>query len=192
VGGVLRETMVSWQPEFLLAVQWSTVRRGKESPAKVERSKKRFRALSQSISAEDVAYHRQFLQVVPVGKGFCWIYARKSTGGASRAYGRFKFHGEWVLAHRFALALKLGCSLWKLEGYDAAHAPADVCMGGRCCNPAHLEPKLSDPNRSWDRAKDAEKFGVKPHRTKEQQREMIRSFYPLKVSPSLPDFITLI
>jgi hypothetical protein len=104
--------------------------------------------LTQPITAEEARYHSQFLEAVQFGKGFCWIYVRKSTGGASNAYARFKFHGVWVMAHRFALALKLGQTLWELEGFDAAHAPSDVCIGGRCCNPSHLEAKRSDPNRS--------------------------------------------
>lgn len=166
----------------------------KDSPAKIKRSKERYRALSKSISAEDIAYHSQFLEAVPYGKGFCWFYTRKSVGGASKAYGRFKFHGIWVLAHRFALALKLGCKLWDLEGYEAAHAPADVCIGGRCCNPEHLKKKPSDPNRSWDKAKDIEKFGLKQYRSKAEKQKMIQAFYPngLRVSGSLPDFITVI
>jgi hypothetical protein len=142
---------------------------------------------------EDILYHSQFLEAVQVGEGCCWIYTRKSTGGATSAYGRFKFHGVWVLAHRFALSLKLGCTLWDLEGYDAAHAPADVCIGGRCCNPDHLKRKRGEPHRSWDKAKDIEMFGLKPFRSKAEQRKMIRAFYPLglKVRPSLPDFVTV-
>lgn len=165
----------------------------KDSPATIKRSRQRSSALSKSISAEDVTYHSQFLEAVPFGNGFCWIYTRKSAGGASKVYGRFKFHGQWVLAHRFALAVKLGCTLWDLEGYDAAHAPADVCIGGRCCNPEHLKEKLSDPNRSWDKAKDIEKFGLKQYRSKAEKRDMVKAFYPtgLRVSGSLPDFITV-
>jgi hypothetical protein len=64
----------------------------KETPDQRERRHQRERALQTTISA-DVTYHIQFLEAVPLGKGFCWIYTRKSSGGASKSYGRFKFHG---------------------------------------------------------------------------------------------------
>lgn len=91
---------------------------------------------------------------VNYGGGECWLYPSKSTGGASQSYGRMKFHGVWVMAHRFALAVKLGFTLWDLEGFDASHAPLAVCVGGRCCNPEHLTKKLPKRNRSWDRIRD--------------------------------------
>jgi len=166
----------------------------RSTPEQIKRSQKRYSALSQPITAEHISYHSQFLEAVPFGKSYCWLYTHKSAGGASKSYGRFKFHGIWILAHRFALAVKLGCTMLELEGYEAAHAPADVCIGGRCCNPEHLKRKESDPNRSWDRAKDLAKFGQKLHRSPEEKRKMVKAFYPagLKVSAALPGFIEVI
>jgi hypothetical protein len=91
-----------------------------------------------------------------------------------------KFHGVWVMAHRFALAVKLGCTIWDLEDYEAAHTSKILCVGGRCCNPEHLTKKPIDPNRSWDRAKDAEKFGDKvTTRTPEEITAMMKAMYPV-------------
>jgi hypothetical protein len=164
------------------------MRRRKLTPEQIKRSQERYPGLSQPITKEDILYHAQFLCPVNFGHGYCWIYVRKSTGGASGSYSRLKFRKVWVGAHRFALAVKLGCTLWDLEGYDAAHAPSDICVGGRCCNPEHLSRKLSDANRSWDRAKDLAKFGQKLHRSKAQQLKMIKAMYPtgLKLSGTLP------
>jgi hypothetical protein len=38
-----------------------------------------------------------------------------------------------------------------LDEFDAAHAPVEVCMGGRCCHPEHLSKKTTPKNRSSDR-----------------------------------------
>jgi hypothetical protein len=113
----------------------------------------------------------------------CWLYLGKSVGGASKAYARKKHNGELVMVHRFALAVKLGCTVWDLEGYDASHSSKAVCLGGRCCNPEHLKEKLSEPNRSWDRARDAALFGDKAtNRTAEEKAAMMKAMYPTGVS----------
>ncbi len=151
---------------------------------KTARYKARRKALSQQITLEQVCEFSSRLVRVDYGTGDgCWLYLGKSAGGASKAYARKKHNGELVMVHRFALAVKLGCTVWDLEGYDCGHSSKAVCIGGRCCNPDHLTPKLSDPNRSWDRAKDAEKFGDKATtRTPEEKTAMMKAMYPAGVS----------
>jgi hypothetical protein len=146
--------------------------------------KARRKALSQPIMLEQVCDFSARLVRVDYGSGNgCWLYTARSVGGGSKVYARRKFNGVWVMAHRFALAVKLGCSIWALEGYDAAHSSKEVCLGGRCCNPDHLTRKLSDPNRSWDRAKDAERFGDKATtRTEEERQTMMKAMYPRGVN----------
>ena len=158
-----------------------------------QHQQKRHKALSQPITAEQVINASSYLETVPYGTGFCWLYGAKSSSGVNGAYGRMKFNGEWIGAHRFALALKLGVTLWDLEGFWAGHAPITVCIGGRCCNPEHLR-KETPPMGAWARSKDRREVGTRPERTKEEIRHMLNLMYPkgLRVSQALPDFITVI
>jgi len=154
---------------------------------------KRYKALSRPITAEQIINASRYLEVVPHGNGFCWLYAAKSSGGVSNGYGRMKFNGVWTGPHRFALALKLGMTLWDLEGYWAGHAPIATCMGGRCCNPDHLR-KETPPMGAWQRSKDRREVGTKPERTNEEKRHMLSLLYPhgLTVGQALPHFITVL
>jgi hypothetical protein len=153
---------------------------------------KRHEALSKPITAEQVTNASSYLEVVPYGTGFCWLYTAKSSGGVNSGYGRMKFNGVWIGPHRFALALKLGVTLWDLEGYWAGHGPITVCMGGRCCNPAHLR-KETPPMGTWQRARDRREVGTKAERTTEEKRHMLNLMYPkgLRLSQAIPDFITV-
>jgi len=104
-----------------------------------------------------------------------------------------KFNGVWTGSHRFALAVKLGVTLWDLEGFWAGHAPIAVCMGGRCCNPDHLS-KETPPIGAWARSKDRREVGTKPKRSKEEIRHMVNLMYPkgLRIGQAPPDFITVV
>lgn len=135
---------------------------------------KRQAALSIPITAEDIIYHSQFLEAVPYAGGFCWIYVKKSTGGRTGVYARMKYHGVWVQAHRFALAAKLGCTLWDLEDSKAGHAKASTCLGGRCCKHMHLKKEDTTAAGAWARSKDKTDIGSKPKRSAEQIKKMIR------------------
>jgi hypothetical protein len=149
------------------------------SPAQLKKYRAKRRAFSRPLTADEIADFDGRLLAVDYGRGQCWLYPGKTTTGASKDYARKWFRGQWTGAHRIALAIKLGCTLWDLQGYDAAHAKKSVCLGGRCCNPAHLFPKESEPNRSWDRARDAAAFGgTVTHRTAEEKRRMVRAMYP--------------
>ena len=121
------------------------------------------------------------------------MYSAKSSGGVSSVYGRMKFNGVWTGSHRFALAVKLGVTLWDLEGFWAGHAPIAVCMGGRCCNPDHLS-KETPPIGAWARSKDRREVGTKPKRSKEEIRHMVNLMYPkgLRIGQAPPDFITVV
>jgi hypothetical protein len=154
---------------------------------------KRHRALSQPITAEQITNASSYLKAVPYGSGCCWLYGAKSSGGVNSVYGRMKFNGVWTGPHRFALAVKLGVTLWDLEGFWAGHAPITVCMGGRCCNPDHLN-KETPPVGAWARSKDRREVGTKPKRTKEQIRHMVNLMHPkgLMVGQAVPKFITIV
>ena len=154
---------------------------------------KRYKALSQPITTEQVIDARSYLEALPYGRGFCWLYTAKSSGGVNNAYGRMKFNGVWTGPHRFALALKLGVTLWDLEGFWAGHSPITVCMGGRCCNPEHLR-KETPPMGAWQRSRDRREVGTKPERTQEETRRLLSLMYPkgLRVGQALPDFIKVV
>jgi hypothetical protein len=154
---------------------------------------KRYNALSQPITTEQVINASRHLETVSYGSGYCWLYGAKSSGGAGNVYGRMKFNGVWIGPHRFALALKLGVTLWDLEGFWAGHAPIAVCMGGRCCRLDHLH-KETPPMGAWQRSRDRREVGIKPERTKEEIRRMVSLMYPrgLTVGQSIPDSITLV
>jgi hypothetical protein len=154
---------------------------------------RRHKALSEPITAEQVINARSYLEVIPYGGGFCWLYTAKSSGGINSVYGRMKYNGVWTGPHRFALALKLGVTLWDLEGFWAGHAPITVCMGGRCCNPEHL-CKETPPMGAWQRSKDRREVGTKPKRTKEEMRHLLNLMHPkgLRLGQALPDFITVV
>ena len=158
---------------------------------KTARYKARRKAFSPRITLEQVLEFGSKLVKVDYGTGEgCWLHTSKSYSGASKTYVRFRHNGELAQAHRFALAVKLGCTLWDLEGYDAAHSSKAICLGGRCCNPEHLTKKLSDPNRSWDRSKDAAQFGDKaPTRTRGEKVAMMKAMYPrgIKINGQLFD-----
>ncbi len=146
-----------------------------------ENTRKRYAALSKPITVEQVLEQSENLRNIfhgprlPNGdRGTCWIYTSKAGG----VYGRMKFNGVQIRPARFALALKLGCTVWDLEGYDAAHASRTVCVGGRCCNPAHLLKKTSEANRSWDAAR--ERNAPRPS----QVRERMTAALPDGVMPA--------
>lgn len=157
------------------------------------RQQKRYKALSQPITDEQIRNTSQYLEAVPYGNGLCWLYGAKSSGGGNSGYGRMKFNGVWVGAHRFALAVKLGVTLWELEGFWAGHYPITDCMGGRCCNPNHLR-KETAPMGTWQRARDRREVGTKPERTPEEKRHMLSLMYPkgLKVGQALPEFVRVV
>jgi hypothetical protein len=180
-------------PERTARLKWG-IKRARLTPKQLKLSKKRNSALVTPITAEDVIYHSQYLVGIPHGGGMCWHYARKSTGGASNCYARLKFHGVWVMAHRFAMAAKLNCRLIDLDGFDVAHAPFEVCAGGRCCHPDHIQLKTPEANRSWDKARDLAKAGAKPHRTKAERAWMVRVMYPtgIKIYGALPPFLEVL
>ena len=156
------------------------------TPQQKARSKARYAALSRSITLEQVAEFSAHLMHVDHGNaGGCWIFTGKSVAGAAKAYARMSHNNFPVVAHRFALAVKLGCTMWDLEGYDTAHASKAICVGGRCCNPNHLTKRLSEPNRSWDRARDAGKYGDKiTTRTPEEARKLLAALYPVGLAPN--------
>src|SRR5262245_50047340 len=106
--------------------------------AQQAREKKRHDALSRPIRVEQVINARKYLVQVNHGHRYCWIYTAKSTRGKESEYAKMEYNGVWIAAHRFALAVKLGCTPWDLEGYHIMHAPVEVCISGRCCNPEHL------------------------------------------------------
>jgi hypothetical protein len=143
----------------------------------------RRKALNQPITLEQVCEFSSRLVRVDYGTGAgCWVYTGLSVGGGSKTYARKKHNGAWTMAHRFSLAVKLGCTVWDLEGYDAAHSSKAICLGGRCCNPDHLFPKVSEPNRSWDRGKDAKVYGDKVTiRTPEEKKAMMKAMHPTGV-----------
>ena len=154
---------------------------------------RRYRSLSQPITAEQIINASSYLEAVPYGSGCCWLYCAKSSSGVNNGYSRMKFNGVWVGSHRFALAVKLGLTLWDLEGFWAGHAPITVCMGGRCCNPDHLS-KETPPIGIWARSKDRRKVGTKPERTKREIRRMVNLMHPrgLRVSQALPNFVEVV
>jgi hypothetical protein len=83
----------------------------------------------------------------------------------------------------------LGCTVYDLTGYDAAHASKVICLGGRCCHPDHLTRKLSEQNRSWDRAKEAGSFGDKATtRTPQEARKLLDAMYPTGLAANSPLF----
>jgi hypothetical protein len=133
-------------------------------------------ALSQPITAEQHVNYKKHLLAIPHGMGECWIHVSKSTTGRTKTYTKVKYNGYWVPAHRFALAVKLGCTRWDLEGFNAGHAPAWVCMGGRCCNPGHLRKEVT-PQGAWSRSADRFENGAKPTRTPEQQERMVKQMH---------------
>jgi len=154
------------------------------------RYKRRKARLSLPITLLQVAEFSTRLVRIDYGRGGeCWMYPSKGKTGASRAYGNFSFNGVAIGPHRFALAVKLGRTLWSLNGYDAAHASKSICMGGTCCNPEHLLLKPSEPNRSWDRGRDAIMYGDKvTTRTNPQAQRMVAAMYPGGLQPNAPLF----
>jgi hypothetical protein len=166
------------------------VRAKRMTPQQKARDKVRYAALRRPITLEQVAEFSAHLAHVDYGSSDgCWIFTGKSVAGASQAYARMSHNNYLVMAHRFALAVKLGCTIWDLEGYDAAHASKAICGGGRCCNPEHLNPKPSEPNRSWDRARDAGSYGDKvTTRTPEETRKLLAAMYPAGLAPNSPLF----
>jgi hypothetical protein len=151
----------------------------KLSPAKLKRLREKCKAFSQPLTAVEITDFDGRLVAVDYAHGKCWLYPGKTVNGESKDYARKWFRGQWTGAHRIALAIKLGCPLWDLEGYDAAHSSKTVCLGGRCCNPNHLIKKLSNPNRSFDRRKDAQMFGDKiTTRSAGETRTLMGTMYP--------------
>ena len=167
------------------------IRPKRKTPEQLKRLRKRYKALRQPITLEQVvAYSARLVHVDYGNDGGCWLFTGKSSSGASRAYARLSHNGCLINASRFALAVKLGCTIWDLDGFDAAHASKAVCMGGRCCRPDHLNRKPREPNRSWDRAKEAGLYGDKvTTRSLEEARKLVAAMYPagLKAAKSLSD-----
>jgi hypothetical protein len=157
---------------------WEQTARGKKVRKRVENLKIRRAALSKPITAEQIIHQSQFLETVPYAGGFCWLYRRKAVSGRKGEYARMKHNGVLVQAHRFALALKLRCTLLDLEGSKAGHAPISICGGGRCCNPVHLTKEDTTARGAWQRSKDQEEVGTKSNRTKAQMRRLISFMYP--------------
>jgi len=151
-------------------------RRKKDTPQQLKRYRARYAALSQPITLEEILEFSGRLVAVDYGHGQCWIYPGKSVGGASNTYARMWFRGLWVGAHRFALAIKEGCTLWDLEGFEAGHAHKGICQGGRCCNPEHLTRQTPPVNR-WQRSQDYKKYG-NGERTPEEKRALFTAMYP--------------
>lgn len=56
-------------------------------------------------------------------------------------YGKFKFNGKAVFAHRFAFAILNG---ELIAGHQVHHR----CFNRRCCNPRHLEQTTHSENAS--------------------------------------------
>ena len=156
---------------------WDQTARGQKMRKKVAGRKMRQAALSKPITFEQIIHHSQFLEVVPYAGGFCWLYTAKATGGRTGEYTKLKLNGYRINAHRFALALKLGCTLWDLEGVQSGHHLVSTCMGGRCRNHVHLR-KVTGRRNAWDRAADREEIGTKFKRTKAQKQALIRFMYP--------------
>jgi hypothetical protein len=146
--------------------------------------KRRYAALTRPITVQQVCEFSSRLVRVDYGNGECWMYLLgKSVGGASKNYARIKFNGVWVGAHRFALAVKLGCTLWALEDFDCSHLPMK-CVGSKCCNPEHLFKKKPQANRSWDRAKEVAAFGLNVKtRTEREKMTMMTAMYPTGMIP---------
>jgi hypothetical protein len=169
---------------------WRMPRAKKMTPSQKARNKLRYAALRRPITLEQIAEFSARLVHVDYGSaGGCWIFTGKSVARQSKAYGRMSYNNLPIVAHRFALAVKLGCTLWDLEGYDAAHSSKAVCKGGRCCHPDHLTKKPSEPNRSWDRAKDAGLYGDKvTTRTLEEARKLLAAMYPAGLPINRPLF----
>ena len=167
-----------------------TPARRRRAKAQDARYKDRRKRLSLKITLQQVAEFSSRLVRVDHGNGGgCWIYPSKGSTGASGSYAYYNFNGVQLGPHRFALAVKLGCTLWDLNGYDAAHSSKATCAGGRCCNPAHLTQKPSEPNRSWDRAKDAAMYGnTVATRTDHQARKLMAAMYPAGLVPNAPLF----
>jgi hypothetical protein len=140
-------------------------------------NKARYKALSQPITAEQHMNFKKHLLAIPHGPDFCWVHVSKVTTGKVKSYAKVKYNGFWVPTHRFALAMKMGCTPWDLEGFNAGHAPAWECMGGRCCNPSHLT-KQTTPVNAWQRSADHREVGLKPERTPEEKRRLVNYMHP--------------
>jgi hypothetical protein len=74
-------------------------------------------------------------------RGPCWLWTtgkdRRRPGG--EGYGRFKFNGKWVLAHRFAYERLIGPIP---DGLTLDHE----CRVRPCCNPEHTDPVTNREN----------------------------------------------
>jgi hypothetical protein len=139
--------------------------------ARDARYKQKCKRLSLRITLQQVAKFSARLVPINYGSGSgCWIYPSKGSTGASGSYAYYSFNG---------------CTLWDLDGFDAAHSSKEICVGGRCCNPDHLYKKRSEPNRSWDRAKDAARYGnTVVTRTEPQARKLLAAMYPMGLVPN--------
>ncbi len=150
----------------------------KQEQARAAKHEARRAALSQPITAEQHLNFKKHLYPIAHGAGHCWIHVSKATTGRTKTYTRVKFNGVLIPAHRFALAVKLGCTLWQLDGVNAGHAPAWECMGGRCCNLDHLLPETAPAVGAWLRSADQDDNGTKPKRTPEQLQNMVKRMHP--------------
>ena len=139
--------------------------------AKDARARSRYRALSQPIMIEQIGAFDFKLVSVAYGLGTCWLY----PSGSKAVYAMCSHNGHSIQAHRFALAVKLGCTVQSLDEFDAAHSPVEVCMGGRCCHPDHLFKRTPPRNRSFDR------LGTGLNGPRKPRPELIPLMYPVGV-----------
>jgi hypothetical protein len=86
------------------------------------------KGLAEGVHALQVAEARFWSKIERGGDDECWLWI---SGTDPYGYGRFKFGGQYFVAHRFAWRLSFGEIP---EGLCACHA----CDVRRCCNPAHL------------------------------------------------------
>ena len=66
--------------------------------------------------------------------GSCLVWTAGTNGNG---YGKFRWKGKWVYAHRFAYECCVGPIP---EGHDIDHLKPPGCVGTLCVEPRHLEP----------------------------------------------------
>lgn len=71
---------------------------------------------------------KRFWAYVDKQSNGCWLW----TGYLTNGYGRFKIHGERIMAHRWIYEKEKGAIP---EGYEIDH----ICRQRNCVNPEHLE-----------------------------------------------------
>jgi hypothetical protein len=140
-------------------------RKKKSTWCKSERARhaERMERLSTPITPQDIATFVRHLVAVSFGANSeCWLYASFNRGKGlpedlavrTDRYANFKFHGETVGAHQFALCAARGITLAELAGYDVHHVAKRRCIGYRCCNPDHLDKVPRKLHRGTQGGKD--------------------------------------